>query len=380
MIIDNSTANPISTLKGNITLYGLPKKAKFYPAPKKITEQGDTLTFRPYVEMDPNHNYPQDEGVTFAITNYQRYHYNDAGNAISNTTTGSSTYYWRDIWYICPEVDFSRLSFKIEIYEWDSSLSCWKLSSSHGHNGAFYGDFKNVTFTRNKDNYDNPNGGDETILHAGEYLAIAFNLSTKGNPSIRAEIFDWSQRNQNRDAKQHERNGVYTLGEATDLSDVMKSKDADQMKDYYDIYGSGENTDDDPSDPNYGDNLDIFKLYEDVGSTGSSQNEYTGPSGKMKEFYVGDGYILDGQGHTVNVATTSLTIGHVRNIFFRYHIAGTNTSTGITTHTINIVYVDSEGKVWLVDPNTFKMTDTGNNVNDMTKNPFTINLKTGALS
>lgn len=382
VVIDNSTATVLSNLKGNITIYGMPNRATFYPSPLIEDDEGNLKSGRPYVAMPEDFDYSRSESVTFALTNSSRYFYNDAGTRITNSikSATSTSYYFYDVWNICPEVDFSKLSFKIEIYEFKDGE--WILSREHGNNGAFYGDFKNVKFTRDPSdsNYDNPEGGDEYILHAGEYLQLGVNLNSKGNPSMRGEIFDWSQRSQNRDAVQHDRNGIWTMNEGMELSDAMKSKDQEKIKEYFDMFGSGENTNDDINDPNYGDDFDIFKLYDDVGASGTSQNTYDGPSGKFREFHVADGYILDGLGHTINFATTSPSIGPMRDVFLRYHIGGTNTSTGITTHTVNLVYIDPYGEIWLVDPETFQMTDTGNNVRNATRNPFTINLRTGAIS
>lgn len=385
VVIDNSTATVLSNLKGNLTIYGMPRSAMFYPTPVEFDDEGNLKPGRPYVAMDEDFDYSHDESVTYALTNYSnKYFYNDAGTRLSNSiksaSSSSTVYYFYDIFNICPEVDFSKLSFKIEIYEYKDGE--WILSREHGNNGAFYGDFKNIKFTRNPgdSNYDNPDGGDDYILHAGEYLQLGINLNSKGNPSMRGEIFDWSQRSQNRNAVQHDRNGIWTMNEGMELSDAMKSGDRDKIEEFFDIFGSGENTDNDINDPNYGDNLDIFKLYDDVGSSGTSQNTYDGPSGKFREFQIADGYILDGLGHTINFATTTPSIGHMRDVFLRYHIGSTSTSTGMTTHTVRMVYIDPYGEVWLVDPETFQMTDTGNNVNNATRNPFTINLGTGAIS
>lgn len=368
-IIDNANATSYTNLKGNITIYGLPKTATFYPNP--LNEDGSPA--QPYVAMQDDFNYPQDEGVTFAITNISHYYHWES----SSYTYGQ----YKDCWYICPEVDLSKLSFKIEIYESykegegeDAEIK-WRLSPSHGNHGAYYGDFKSISLTRNGTDYDDiPTGTDKTTLHAGEYLSLSMNLYEKGNPSVKGTIRSWGSTS--RTASQHVQPGVYSYTEAREMSDAMNSKNPDRIQEYWDLYGSGENTNDNPDDPNYGDDLDIFYLYEDIGASGSGTSSYT----KMSSYYVADGYILDGKGHTINVTGTSISIGHMRDVYLRYYYS--STTNGVTTTTEYIVYIRPDGQVCLVDTTggTYQEIPTQYNVNDMTKNPFTINLQTGRLS
>lgn len=368
-IIDNANATSYTNLKGNITIYGLPKTATFYPNP--LNEDGSPA--QPYVAMPDDFNYPQDEGVTFAITNISHYYHWES----SSYTYGQ----YKDCWYICPEVDLSKLSFKIEIYEsykegeGENAEIKWRLSPSHGNHGAYYGDFKSISLTRNGTDYDDiPTGTDKTTLHAGEYLSLSMNLYEKGNPSVKGTIRSWGSTS--RTASQHVQPGVYSYTEAREMSDAMNSKNPDRIQEYWDLYGSGENTNDNPDDPNYGDDLDIFYLYEDIGSSGSGTSSYT----KMSSYYVADGYILDGKGHTINVTGTSISIGHMRDVYLRYYYS--STTNGVTTTTEYIVYIRPDGQVCLVDTTggTYQEIPTQYNVNDMTKNPFTINFQTGRLS
>lgn len=375
-VVDNATATAVTGVKGNLIIYGLPTSATYYP----VNRNADGTPSRPYISMPENWDYPKSESVTFAITNYGRTYYTDSGSYIYNAFTSSSSSTLYDCWYICPEVDFSKLSFKIEIYEYNSTLKEWVLSPRYGNNGAYYGDFKGIKFSRstNGSNYDDyPNNGtDDTILHAGEYIQLSINLNMKGNPTIKTSVASWGS--QSRNAKQHVKPGEYSVPELTEMSSVMNSKNEDLMREYYEIYGSGQNTDDDPTDPDYGKDLDIIKIYDDIGYSGSGTST-SGSNAKMgSTLYVADGYILDGMGHTINTSYTSLTIGNVRDVYFRYYYS--YTSNGVTITNEYIVYIDPYGNVKLVDPVTYQETDTGYNLNNFTKNPVTLDLKTGKVS
>lgn len=379
VIVDNSTATSASNLRGNITLYGLPRNATLHTTPTTTDANGNIVPTYPYVTMSEDFDYNPAEGVTFAITNSSRAVKGDNNSSIYNPFLSYSTNIY-DEWYICPEVDLSRLSFKIEIWEYVTNVG-WKVSTKYGENGAFYGDFSNIQLTRTPgSNYDSPDGGDATILHAGEYLFLGFNLSTKGNPSIMGVISDWSNTTQDRGASKYDKDGLYTIRETQDLSEVMNSGDRGKIDEYFGVYGSGERTSDNPDDPYYDEDLGIFKLYEDIGYTGTGQSSTTGSTAKMSAIYVADGYVLDGMGHMVNMSTSSPKIGNIRNVYLRSYTASYSTSTGEYFYYEYIVYIDKSGQVWKVDPVTYEQTDTGYNVNDVSHNPKSISLSTGKVT
>lgn len=363
LIVDNATSTTISNLKGNITFYGLPSECTFTPV--RSSESGTPL--RPIISIPENWNYPKDQSVTYAITNVYKPYYTDSG---------SSTYYY-DCWYFPPEIDFSKISFKIDIYEYINGE--WVPSPTY--NGSFFGDFSNVTFSRSTngssyDDYPN-NGSDKTVLHAGEYMQLVMNLSIKGNPAIKGAISDWNV--QNRTANQHVHDGIYSLPEANQMSSTMNSKNQDLIDEYFEWYGSGQRTSENENDPNYEDDLGIFKLYDDIGYNGTGTNS-SGSEAKMSSFYVADGYILDGMGHIINMTSSSPSIGHMRDVYLRYYTSSKDNATGIVTYTEYIVYIRPDGTVCLVDPETWVETETDYNVNNATRNPFTINLQTGKIT
>lgn len=388
-MVNNATQSSSSSLKGNITFYGVPDKMIFYPTPYdengdlRRDENGEVLT-RPIVYPDPDAK----KIVTYALTNNSSHSGNPSfteenGSGILKPNEQLATYTIYDCWYICPETDLSKVSYKIEIYEYVTNVG-WVPNREYGLNGAFYGDFKDVKFNRVKgqnnknDKYDVGDGSDDTVLHAGEYLVLSFNLSTKGNASASGSITDWATQSQERGASTLPQSGIFTLDEAKSLSNVMKEGNKDEINERSQIFGSGENTGSDPSDPNYSDKLDIIKLRDDIGYSGTGTST-SGESGKMSEFYIDDGYILDGMGHTINMTSySSVKIGKMRDVYLRYYTS--TTSNGVTKYTEYIVYIDKKGKIWLVDPSTYREIPTDYNINDATSNPITINLQTGMIS
>ena len=383
-LVNNATMESPSGLRGNITFYGLPESAIFYPT--GAYEDGTPVLDskgQPYNRPVIVKQYVPGQKVTYAITNTTSHpnskpYYNDNNSQISyKTSSGSNSYSLYDCWFICPEVDFKDITFKIEIFEFITGEG-WVPNRTYGLNGAFYGDFKNVSFSRTTtgSNYDTGDGSDKTVLHAGEYLILSFNLTTKGNASVKGTISDWSNATQSRQATTHSQDGLYTFQESKSLSDIMKEGDEDKIREYYENFGSRKKTSDYPDDPNYEDDLDIIKLMDDIGYNGTGTST-SGTSAKMDEFYVADGYIIDGQGHTINMTSSNVKIGKIRDVYLRYYTS--KTTNGVTTYTEYIVYIDYEGKVWIVDPETYRETETDFNINDSTTNPFSLNLSTGEI-
>lgn len=360
-VVDNVTGSSSSNLHGTITFFGLPDVAYFHPCPRKA----DGTPVQPFVSLPEGWSYPPTESVTYALTNYgQPYLWEGHEN------TGSY-YYLRDAWYIPPEIDFSKISFKIEIYEYNSTTQTWELSVKRGQRGAYYGDFRNVKFNRATagDGYndtENP-GSDVNILHAGEYLTLTLNLYEKGNPTVQGTIYGWSSGT--REAEAHVHQGIYSLEEMKEFSSIMGGSDEEAKRQYYEMNGSARTTEDDPPGeyPEYDKEKKIFDIFDDIGIEGSS----TSSSSKAGSYiYVDDDYILDGHGHTINVTSTTMYIGQMRDVYLRYYYSSTE----------YIIYIDKMGNVWKVDPVTYEETQTPYNVNDPTYNPMKLNMSSGAIS
>lgn len=378
-MVDNVAGSGNANLRGVITIYGLPKEGTFHINPK---DENGKPTF-PYISKPENWDYDQTQYQQFVISNYNKYLKWEGTSWTSSSSSGIP----KDCWYICPEVDLSKLSFMIQIYEYNTEAQEWQLSESRGKNGAYYGDFSGVTFTRNNTNYDDPKGGDETILHAGEYLSINFNIQANGNASAHGNIVSWTSGTSNeKSGNSHVHQGLYTNDDVRDLNDIMSSGDEQRMEDFYNMFGSARSTADDPEgkypdyEDIYGHEMNVFDLYDDVGSSavhsGSSSSSTTTKVGNLN---TGDDYILDGNGHTINVNSTSLSIGHVRNVYLRLYYYTSSTLSGSIYYEY-LVYIDNNGDVWIVDPVTFEETPTGENINNPDKCPVTLNMATGKVT
>lgn len=351
-VVDNVTGTTADNLKGTITFYGMPRETRLLTCPRDA--EGNPAP--PRVELPENWDYDPSKGVKYAICN----------SGLSLRWEGYDPYYYastmpRDCWYIPPELDFSQLSFKIEIFEFVNGK--WELSQTHGKHGAYYGDFRNVTFSRstNGSGYDdtqNP-GSDTKILHAGEYLTLTINLYEKGNPVLHGNILDWTSSAADREGTAHMQNGIYSVDEMRDISAVMNGTDHDLKEEYYHLYGSGKTTAQDPEgeypdyEELYGRELKIFELFDDIGSDAYSTSSSTG--NKAQALYMNDDYILDGRGHTINVSSQYVYSANIRDVYLRYY----NYNSTSKTYTEYVVYIDKMGNVWRVDPETYEMTETG---------------------
>lgn len=387
-LIDNMAGTTSSTYRGLITFYGMPDEATLCTSP--TDKDGNRIA--PYVAKPDGWTYNQSKSVTYALTNnsmaytWEGY-YDSDGNLVTSSKPDTSNNNMRDCWYVCPELDLSKLSFKIELYEYNSTDKTWSINSAHGKHGAFYGDFRDVKFSRTttgKD-YDDPNNTndtkyDDTVLHAGEYLILSISLSEKGNPTATGTIVS-SWYTGSRTGNSHVQQGLYSVGDVTQMSTIMSGSDEAAKQQYYEMMGSGRDTSSDDKEvyPDYKDkdgnpvDLKIFELFDDIGSDSYSSGT---TSNKVSSLVPGDGYMLDGRGHTVNFSgsTGIVTIGNVRDVYLKWY----NYTSSSSTYTECIVYIDKEGNVWLVDPVTFVHTPTEYNVND-TPGSKTINLSTGEI-
>lgn len=364
-IVDNSTGSSYANLKGNFTLLGMPENVTFFPRP---VDGDDGSKSAPFVALPENYEYDTEKGVSFAVQNLR-----------AGSSSSSQPY---DYFYICPELDFSKLAFKIEIWQRvaDSSSPSgytWIPNTSHGTRGAFYGDFKNVTFTRSTtgSNYDNPEGGDTKILHAGEYMQLVVSINSQGVPTVKVSVSNWSS-TQEHQAYQHITPGLYSDGELHDLSDLYdpsKSHSEEERDEYFQMHGNGY-TSSDPDDPNYypgvPEGKGIYHLYGDVALYDSKY-----------ALYLGSDYMLDGMGYMIdfykkNGGYTYKIPKNIRNVYLRCEYWYDSTQE-------YIVYIDNDGLVWFVNPQTWERTPTGNSLADPKFNNYdyiNIGLQYGSLS
>lgn len=271
---------------GDMTFIGLPKKAKFYPHP-------DDGTW-PYVEADETGE------VTYFIDN-------KAGK--------------EDYFYICPEVDFSEIGFKINLN-----------NEEYGSEGNYYGDFKEVKFVReNGIDYDLGEGNDDTILHAGEEMTLSIRLVPGVGPGIALIIKDWNTEKPD-EAVHHTHPGIYTDGEVKEFLDIFlnqKSYDPDKIPDeikdalqrYLEMYGWTDN-----------EGIMHFPLFDNVTIDSNI-------------FPIFKNCIIDGKGHTITMTANKYNTSYVTGPYFNI---GPVRNVWITDGEFT-VYIDEKGLVWYYD-------------------------------
>ena len=126
--------------------------------------------------------------------------------------------------------------------------------------------------------------------------------------------------------------------------------------------------------------MNVFDLYDDAGSSAvHSSTSSSSTTTKVGNLNTGDDYLLEGNGHTINVNSTSLSVGHVRNVYLRLYYYTSSSISGSIYYEY-IVYIDNNGDVWIVDPVTFEETPTGENINNPDKCPVTLNMSTGKVT
>ena len=323
-------------LKADITFVGMPTEATFYPYP----DQG-----RPRVDQippDPN------DGVTFFIANMA-------------VETGKEKA--EDIFYICPEVDFSNIDFKVKIN-----------NDNYKDYDTYYGTFADVKFQRNREgtDYDNKeeNGNyvdDSKILHAGEMMTLNIVLIPGLGPGLSLIIDKWNT-DSPKESQYHTYPGLYTEADLnqlrslfTDLKNVNDEDTLKKLEQLFDIYGVT------------AENLKYFMLYENLDLS---------KKGDGNIFPVWKEYVLNGLGHTITLKTNFgnywdsgnkpyFNTGPVRDIYFT-DPDGNNT-----------IYIDEDGFVWVTKDG--QLTRTENQLQDLKTydggkwNSYDINAETGQI-
>ena len=314
-------------LKADITFVGMPTEATFYPHP---TDDG-----RPRVEKkdaDP------DNGVTFFIAN-----------------KASET---EDIFYICPEVDFAKIDFKIKIN-----------NAQYKDYDTYYGTFADVKFRRESGtDYDSEEGNDSQILHAGEMMTLNIVLIPGLGPGLSLIIDKWNT-DTPRESQYHPNPGFYTEADLNqfrslfmDLRDVNDQETLDKLRELFNLYGVEE------------DGFLYFLLYENLDLS---------KNGDGNIFPIWKEYVLNGLGHTITLKTNSgnywghgfndpyFNTGPVRDVYFT-DPNGNNT-----------IYIDEEGFVWVTVDGI--LTRTENQLQDLKTyeggkwNSYDINARTGEI-
>ena len=326
-------------LQADMTFIGMPIKATFYPHPKPGDGSGAPDGSRPYVGR-PYIESP-DTGVTYYI--------NNRANS-------------KDIFYICPEVDFSNIDYQIKI-------------NTKGYETlqTYYGTFDDVVFERNTGwGYDK--GPDEKgdtidrkILHAGEEMSLNIVLIPGVGPGLKVIIQDWSTEKPV-ESQYHSHPGFYSDAELQELMDVLYNINSSsydnppaELELLFEMYGYTEN------------GKKYFPLYENL--TPRKGNNVS------NIFPIPPGYIIDGMGHTVTLKTNEGDYwGEGRSKYF--NVGGLCRDIYFSDENgENTIYIDSDGYIWITGEDG-QLVPTSNHLPDpMPDNVkgFDISCKSGSI-
>lgn len=313
-------------IQADITFVNMPTKAIFYPHP----EDGGRPCVVPE-KADP------DDGVTYFI---------------HKEATA------KDVFYICPEVDFSQVDFQIKVKD-----------KEYENLDTYYGTFADVIFEREPGvDYDSETGGDSRILHAGEQMTLNIVLIPGIGPGLAIIISEWSTDDPT-DSQYHTYPGIYSDAEVKEMHDYFAGQrnyyDEDKnVERLFDMYGQEKDIDGD------GKTEKVFVLYDNV-------DIYNGSDANI--FPVPDGYVVDGMGHTITLKSnrgyngdfgstqTYFNVGAVRDVWLT---DGTNT-----------IYIDREGYVWIYDAEKQKYVQTENKLEPLVGNEksYDISCETGKV-
>lgn len=339
LILINPDGSVEKDLQADMTFIGMPIKATFYPHPKPGDGSGAPAGWRPYVG-EPYVESP-DTGVTYYINNR------------ANT---------QDVFYICPEVDFSDIDYQIKI-------------NTEGYETmqTYYGRFDDIVFQRTPGwGYDiGPDAEGDTIdskiLHAGEEMRLNILLIPGVGPGLKVIIQKWST-DKPVESQYHSHPGFYSDAELQELMDMLYNFNAstyenppEELELLFEMYGYTEN------------GKKYFPLYENL--TPKKGNSVS------NIFPIPPGYIIDGMGHTVTLKTNEgdywnegrskyFNIGGLcRDIYFSDE-NGENT-----------IYIDKDGYVWITDSDG-QLVPTTNRLPDPMpegKRGFDISCKSGKI-
>ena len=374
-LVDNTGATQ-KDLLARITFYGMPKRAMFFPQPAPETKSGDpAYPAAPYVIIDHTDpynkkahgtdgltaeddikNWTPDSGVEtpfkYELTEYLSFYILNKGEDLDNNGNRRpdvEPYKGHDVFYICPEVDFSQLEYKVEFVEYDSATDTYKPHSRYGNRGGYFGNFSALQFVREveKDGEIVEEVSEDRILHAGEVMVLNMTVYEKSGPGAGVWIRNWDSEKL-KSATHHNHKGIYSDGEATAVRSAFRDGNtmSDAKNSVFDIYGEEESV--------LGENGEtktekVIRLYSDITFSCYSSD----PNYKAYDFYNfyirPEDVILDGMGYTISFAEPSsygheehktFTIGNMRDVY-------------ITNGTVT-VYIDPEGYICRMDEETGK--------------------------
>ena len=323
MILVESNGTVQEHLKANITFVGMPTSARFYPHPQGKGWPGIDKTSLVYLP---------DDGVT--------YFYDNDGNSL-------------DEFYICPEIDFSKINYQIKI-----------TNEAYKNKDIYYGTFDGLEFERKGVAFDDPQEQEGVItdgmtLHAGEMMSLQIVLIPGVGPGLKVVISGWST-GKPQNSEYHSQPGIYSDAELKAILDAFASQKSydpvpEEIEWLFELYGEEK------------EGKKYFPLFE---NTTTDSNIFPVPKG----------YVLDGMGHTVTMKSnrgsnshfgytqTYFNIGDARDI---YLVDKDNSN--------NSIYIDSEGYIWIYKDGQY--VETGNQLEPLVDpyKSYDISCETGTV-
>lgn len=354
----DSSGSTQKELMARITFYGMPKRAMFFPMPADDAE-GNKVA--PYVTIDYTDPYGQIKGADektaeaeiiqkvresaaeggapfrYELSETLSFYILNKGQDKDNTgkNPDEDPYANSDLFYICPDVDFSNLEYKVEFVELDEKTNTYIPHRRYGNKGGFFGDFKSVLFNREVDGSDVPTT--DRVLHAGEVMVLNMIVYEKSGPGAGVWIRTWSNE-KIKSATHHVHNGIYSDAEAQAVRTAFQSTSTDTAnKDAsYAIYGEDDE-----------DGHKVIRLYHDVTVTDNAD-----PFDFYLYYPPDNDIVLDGMGYTINFYDSSskhevfktFKIGNMRDVYI---------SNGLYT-----VYIDEQGRICRMNKDTGKYDPT----------------------
>ncbi|MCH5329611.1 MAG: hypothetical protein J1E04_01510 [Alistipes sp.] len=373
-------------LQARITFYGMPKRAIFFPLPEKLDEDGNPAA--PYVsidhsdpyglrhkgktEADPDYVTPEAEAT--AMNGDQAFEYNkneyltfyilnkgeDKDNSGGIIIDPDDPYKNHDMFYICPEVDFSKMDYKVEFVEYDKDKGEYIPHHEVGVRGGYFGDFVGVEFEREVESTSEVNGETVTtvettsdmVLHAGEEMVLNMTVYEKSGPGAGVYIRNWNSQKL-KSATYHTRPGIYSDAEAKTVRDALNtatnSAAVNQTRqDTFHTFGETETVKDEDGTER---TENVIRMYSDVMiaySTSAANYDY---NIDFKMYYPqpsqGD-VILDGMGYTITFVNTSTTVNRGE---FKTFVIG-NMRDVYISNGVDTVYINPEGKICRLNEET----------------------------
>ena len=240
--------------------------------------------------------------------------------------------------YVCPDVDYSNVQFRIKSVDIDT--------------GEFMGDFSSIYLERNPEDWWDQSYNDPHVLYAGEMMTVNITLRQGVGVLFSTSISAWNDQPV-RNGYAYPTLGLYEANELQYFYEFFRNGYTDEEEERLcSIYG-------DPA-------IHEFRLYNDIEDL-------------VHGVRIGRNHVLNGMGHTLTFKDPYKdTVSG--NLLVRVRVSRMK-DVYIEDTEGHKIYINENFEIMLVDKDG-NMTPTGNRLEDLVdgENAYTINLVTGAVS